>query len=59
MWRKRQIQESGDVSLSKKDFDDISMLLKWIEADVLPKQVIRDRAMKLQEQLRSSTTNLV
>jgi hypothetical protein len=59
MWRKRQIQESGDVSLTKKDFDDISMLLKWIEADVLPKQVIRDRAMKLQEQLRNSTTNLV
>ena len=59
MWRKRQIQESGEVSLTKKDFDDIGMLLKWIEADVLPKQVIRDRAMKLQEQLRSSTTNLV
>ena len=59
MWRKRQIQESGEVLLTKKDFDDISMLLKWIEADVLPKQVIRDRAMKLQEQLRSSTTNLV
>jgi hypothetical protein len=59
MWRKRQIQESGDVSLFKKDFDDISMLLKWIEADVLPKQVIRDRAMKLQTQLRNSTTNLV
>lgn len=59
MWRKRQIQEDGDVALSKKDFDDITMLLKWIEADVLPKQVIRDRAMKLQNQLRESTINLV
>ena len=59
MWRKRQIQEDGDVALSKKDFDDITTLLKWIEADVLPKQVIRDRAMKLQNQLRESSINLV
>lgn len=59
MWRKRQIQESGDVSLSKKDFDDITMLLKWIEADVLPKNVIKDRAIKLHNQLKESTINLV
>lgn len=59
MWRKRQIQENGDVSLSKKDFEDITMLLKWIEADVLPKQVIRERAMKLHAQLRDSIVNLL
>ena len=56
-WRKRQINESEEIVLSKKDFDHLLVELSWIEAGILPNSIVKDKAAKLRTQLKDAVTN--